>query len=1360
MKPRRLLNRIAVALIAATLALGLLLVPALAADYDEATAFDTDRTEEEIAASVSSMLAAGEYVEGEAIVCSLNTSSGVRLMATKDVASDDLLARAEQLSTVTKSQYAEAIGESVPEPSGTILLRAPKAAETVAIQLVHVDGMSTEELLTALLHDSRVLSAEPNYILGFTEETDDGQPVETPETEDGTEPVAEEDVVDVPTDETEPEDEAMPDTDDGPVAIATDEADPVVPATEEAETPTTSEQTQANPQTSATYDLTPYQWFSVGAENTVPTYTDATNPGVSAPNWNEPGTENASGVVVILDSGVDYTHPDLEDVMYHFTAEQQAALGCGEFGYASLREDPTDPMDGLGHGTHCAGIVAAKWNDYGVSGIANGVKIIAVSVSRAIDDNTFNYESIIKGYDFIIRAAKSGIDIRAINRSIAAPTINIANEVMVTAAGELGIVTCIATGNMSVDTDSAAADVAMNQPNPYIVRVNASKLQDDYAWFSNYGTYTTDVFAPGVAILSTIPSTEESYSRYFPQADNDPLYLLTEFDTVPDISTNDNLELSDFRLGNISVDGDGICLAADATIQGEYGNAVYVDVPIGVVDKADLQDISIALHIPNTETRTIGFGILMDDGTYLGEFDEKLVNETSSNAIGGWCFASTHIYDPSLIENEFQYVTDSKGNTCIRLVIYLSISQRNAETEEAFDRTVHIDQIAIGKRGNSGFLPYMYMNGTSMAAPVVTGCAAIVSSMLPESLSPSERAAQTVDILKGAVHQTSGYQGYCKQNGQVDLGILGDTSKYAPVLKSATAEDGKLVLSGAYFGSTGTLLVEGTAIRTETWSDDTITATWPKGLESGLIHLSVTNAANKTAIQAFIVEAPASAVDSAELYERDLASITLYDEEASILDTPQALAATEDGVLFAAVPDGVGHLGAAVYRLLRSDDKGSSWETIDLPQGLKYVSLAVSDGVVFVFGSTPADDDSNFQYWYLYVMDIETETFKELKSYEHFGDEIYDKGSIVNAAGNLYYVDHWTGGSEYGMGSRVRIRRFADDFSLTDPQVFTHEYTEYGFYDMPMVSAYGNSIYVSQLDKETYGEDPSLLRGLERADISEDGSMTFTDLSDAVVGLECKRENICMVASDEGIFLVGQGLDLLRTEDSPTTDTFFLGKGATSFEPYAKRLSYAPLYSPKGICVDGWLYVYATSKYEALPQFGRATKLAEAKTGWQQEDGSWHYYTDDGVMLTEGFAEYDGSYYYLDADGFVQKDGWAAYEGQYYYIRNYSPMKEGWVAYGSTYCYIKDYTAMEEGWVSYNGNYYYIKDYVPMKEGWATYQGKYYYIRNYVPMREGWVSYGGSYYYIRSYNPVVNTWVSYGGKWYHFDGSGVCDRVA
>ena len=124
-------------------------------------------------------------------------------------------------------------------------------------------------------------------------------------------------------------------------------------------------------------------------------------------------------MVAVLDSGVDYNHPDLENIMWKDGLKYEAlkAMGGGEYGYnAILSEDRDNPMDtDIGHGTHCAGIIAAQWdNDKGVAGVSPNAQIMAV---RFLGQSGGDTASAIRGYAYIQAAAKAGVNVVAVNNS-------------------------------------------------------------------------------------------------------------------------------------------------------------------------------------------------------------------------------------------------------------------------------------------------------------------------------------------------------------------------------------------------------------------------------------------------------------------------------------------------------------------------------------------------------------------------------------------------------------------------------------------------------------------------------------------------------------------------------------------------------------------------------------------------------------------------------------------------------------------------------------------------------------------------------------------------------------------------------
>lgn len=152
----------------------LLLVPIAVRAEAPAKLSANERSEGEVDELVEQMLSAGDYVEGDAIVCYM-PADGNEIT----VQASDLLANAEYLSGVTSQQYAEATGEALPATEKGILT-TQSADTTVEIVFVHSDDASTEQLLRELLEDSQVLSAEPNYLVSFAKEGSDDTATEEP----------------------------------------------------------------------------------------------------------------------------------------------------------------------------------------------------------------------------------------------------------------------------------------------------------------------------------------------------------------------------------------------------------------------------------------------------------------------------------------------------------------------------------------------------------------------------------------------------------------------------------------------------------------------------------------------------------------------------------------------------------------------------------------------------------------------------------------------------------------------------------------------------------------------------------------------------------------------------------------------------------------------------------------------------------------------------------------------------------------------------------------------------------------------------------------------------------------------------
>ena len=180
-------------------------------------------------------------------------------------------------------------------------------------------------------------------------------------------------------------------------------------------------------------------------------------------------------LVAVVDTGVDYTHPDL--------------TGKVVLGYDFVNNDP-DPMDDNGHGTHVAGIVAAATNNgIGVASVGFDTRVLAVKVLDA--NGSGFYSTVAQGITY---AADNGA--RIINLSLRGTVSSSILQDAVNYAWSKGALVVAAAGN---DGSNAPVYPAAY---PHVLAVAATDWNDERWGLSNYGDYV-DVAAPGVGIYST-----------------------------------------------------------------------------------------------------------------------------------------------------------------------------------------------------------------------------------------------------------------------------------------------------------------------------------------------------------------------------------------------------------------------------------------------------------------------------------------------------------------------------------------------------------------------------------------------------------------------------------------------------------------------------------------------------------------------------------------------------------------------------------------------------------------------------------------------------------------------------------------
>ncbi|NJO44636.1 MAG: S8 family serine peptidase [Oscillatoriales cyanobacterium RM2_1_1] len=220
-----------------------------------------------------------------------------------------------------------------------------------------------------------------------------------------------------------------------------------------------------------------------------------------------------AGVVVgVIDTGVDYTHPDLVDNMWTNPGEtpddgiDNDGNGFVDdyYGYDFVNDDG-DPFDDHYHGTHVAGTIAATGNNNtGVIGVAPNAQIMAL---KFLDAGGFGSTfDAIEAVEYATMMKRDyGVNIQLTSNSWGGGGFDQALYDAIAAAGEAGQLFIAAAGNASNDNDDFAFYPA-NYDLDNLISVAATDHNDELAYFSNYGATTVDLGAPGVDTYSTFPN--------------------------------------------------------------------------------------------------------------------------------------------------------------------------------------------------------------------------------------------------------------------------------------------------------------------------------------------------------------------------------------------------------------------------------------------------------------------------------------------------------------------------------------------------------------------------------------------------------------------------------------------------------------------------------------------------------------------------------------------------------------------------------------------------------------------------------------------------------------------------------------
>ena len=212
-------------------------------------------------------------------------------------------------------------------------------------------------------------------------------------------------------------------------------------------------------------------------------------------------TGTSSVVVGVVDTGVDYTHPDLAANIW---SSATPINGCpaGTHGYNVLT-GTCDPMDDNHHGTHVSGTIGAVGNNgIGVIGVSPTIRIMGLKFLSS--GGSGSTSGAVTAIDWAVKAKQAGVNVRVLSNSWGGGGFSQALLDEINKAGANDILFVAAAGNYGANNDTTPIyPCSYHTANE--ICVAATDSHDSLASFSNYGAVSVDLAAPGVGILSTVP---------------------------------------------------------------------------------------------------------------------------------------------------------------------------------------------------------------------------------------------------------------------------------------------------------------------------------------------------------------------------------------------------------------------------------------------------------------------------------------------------------------------------------------------------------------------------------------------------------------------------------------------------------------------------------------------------------------------------------------------------------------------------------------------------------------------------------------------------------------------------------------